>query len=147
MAAQERRAEAVWTGNLTEGKGWVSVGSGALGELPVTWESRTEAPHGKTSPEELIAAAHASCFSMALSNNLNKEGHPPERLEVSAVCTADRVDGAWTIVSMDLQVRGRVPGIDPGAFERAAEDAKTGCPVSRALHNNLEIRLKAELLQ
>jgi osmotically inducible protein OsmC len=143
--AQQRRADAVWNGNLTEGKGWVSAGSGALGQLPVTWESRTEAARGKTSPEELIAAAHASCFSMALAHNLNQEGKPPERLSVSALCTLDRVDGSWTIVSMDLEVRGRVPGMDRATFQRAAEDAKRGCPVSRALQNNLEIRLRAEL--
>src|SRR5919204_3222104 len=142
--AVERRADAVWEGNLTEGKGTItSVGSGAFGNLPVTWAARTEEPGGKTSPEELIAAAHASCFCMEFANELNNVGKPPERLTVSATCRADVREGAFTILAMDLEVSGRVPNIDRTEFERVANTAVTACPVSRALGNNIEIRLKS----
>jgi lipoyl-dependent peroxiredoxin len=147
MPMAERRADVVWEGNLTEGKGTITrVTSGALPELPITWASRsTERAEGRTSPEELIAAAHASCFAMALGGDLNKNGTPPTRLDVSAVCTLDRVDGRSTIVSMDLDVRGKVPGIDRAKFEEIANGTKLGCPVSRALQGNVEIRLKTSL--
>jgi lipoyl-dependent peroxiredoxin len=146
MAAAERRAEAVWEGNLTEGRGrLIKVGSGAIGDLPVTWASRTESSDGKTSPEELIAAAHATCFSMAISNILNKGGTPPDRVRTSAIYTADRVDGKFTILSVDLDVTGRVPGADAAAFEAAANLAKEDCPVSRALKGNVQMRVKARL--
>jgi lipoyl-dependent peroxiredoxin len=142
--AADRRANAVWEGTLAEGKGMInSVGSGAIGNLPVTWAARTQEPNGMTSPEELIAAAHASCFSMAFANELNKAGKPAERITVNAVCHADRVNGNFTILAMDLEVSGRVPNIDRKEFERVAEVAKVGCPVSGALANNIEIRLKA----
>ena len=146
--AAERRANAVWEGNLTEGKGTItSVGSGAFGNLPVTWAARTEEPGGKTSPEELIAAAHAACFSMAFANELDKVGKPPEKLTVSATCRADKLERGFTILAMDLEVSGRVPNIDRAEFERVANSAKTACPVSRALANNIEIRLKAVHLE
>jgi osmotically inducible protein OsmC len=145
MATAERRAEMVWEGDLAKGSGTVKVGSGATGELPVTWASRTERSEGKTSPEELIAAAHAACFSMALSNALAEGGAAPERLEVSATCSLDRVAEGLKITSMDLDVRGRVPGLDPDRFRDAAEQAKNGCPVSGALKGNVEIRLNATL--
>src|SRR3954447_1015177 len=132
--AADRKAKAIWEGNLTEGQGTIqSVGSGAIGNLPVTWKARTEEPGGKTSPEELIAAAHASCFSMAFANELNKVGKPAERITVNAICHADKVEGSFTILSMDLEVSGRVPDIDREQFERVAEVARKGCPVSRAL--------------
>ncbi len=144
MAAQ-RKATATWEGNLTGGRGEiVSVSSGALGHLGVTWQARTSSSDPKTSPEELIAAAHAACYNMAFSNELNKLGTPPQRLETSAVCTFE-VDGGAKIASVDLHVKARVPGIDRTAFDRAAQAAKTGCPVSKALQGNVEIRLKAEL--
>ena len=144
MTAQ-RKATAVWEGNLTSGHGEiVSVSSGALSHLGVTWQARTSSTDSKTSPEELIAAAHAACYNMACSNELNKLGKPPGRLETSAICTFE-VDGGARIASVDLHVRGRVPGIDRAAFERAAEAARAGCPVSKALHGNVEIRLTAEL--
>ena len=146
MPLAERKANVTWEGNLTEGKGTInSVGSGAFGSLPVTWASRTERSDGKTSPEELIAAAHASCYAMQFSNVLNKNSTPAQRLDVEALCTLDRVNGAATIVSMDLDVRGQVEGLDQEGFERLANDAKLGCPVSRALQGNLEIRLTATL--
>jgi osmotically inducible protein OsmC len=143
MATAERRAEVVWEGNLPRGTGKFTVGSGAMGEMPVTWASRIERPDGKTSPEELIAAAHASCFAMALSNVLDEGGTPPERLEISAVCTFDIDNGK--VSSVDLDVRGRVPGMDPVGFQKAVEQADEGCPVSNALRGNVEIRRNASL--
>ena len=145
MALAERRAEAIWEGTLTQGSGRITVGSGALPELPVTWASRVEQPGGKTSPEELIAAAHAACFAMAFSNTLNQAGTPPQRLVVDAVCTLDRVEGGVKITRMDLDVRGRVPGLDQTGFEQAAQQAHQGCPVSNALRNNVAMTVKARL--
>ena len=109
----------------------------------VTWASRTERSDGKTSPEELIAAAHASCFAMALSGVLDEGGTPPERLQISAVCTFD-VDNV-KVLSVDLDVRGRVPGLDAEDFQNAVEQADQGCPVSNALRGNVEIRVNASL--
>jgi osmotically inducible protein OsmC len=143
MAVAERRAEVVWEGNLTQGGGKFTVGSGAMGELPVTWASRTESPDGKTSPEELIAAAHGSCFAMALSNVLDQGSTPPERLEITAVCTFD-VDNV-KVSSVDLDIRGRVPGLDAEGFQTAVEQANEGCPVSNALRGNVDIKLNASL--
>jgi osmotically inducible protein OsmC len=144
--AETRRAEATWSGNLLQGNGTInSVTSGAFGELPVTWGSRTESPDGRTSPEELLAAAHASCFSMALSNTLAKAGTPPERLEVSAEVTADKMDAGWTVQRSVLTVRGRVPGVSAEDFEAAANTAKDGCPISRALTGNVELSVSATL--
>ncbi|HET7701122.1 MAG TPA: OsmC family peroxiredoxin, partial [Candidatus Limnocylindria bacterium] len=128
------------------GSGAVSaVSSGKFSELPVSWVARTEAPGGKTSPEELLAAAHASCFAMALSGGLGKKGTPPERLEVSATVTFDKVGDAWTVVSSALDLRGTVPGIDQAAFAAAAEDAKDNCPISRALRGNVKLSVTATL--
>jgi osmotically inducible protein OsmC len=143
MAMAERRAEIVWEGNLPRGNGKFTVGSGATGEIPVTWGSRTDRPDGKTSPEELIAAAQGSCFAMALSNVLDEGGTPPERLEISAVCTFD-VDEV-KVSSVDLDIRGRVSGLDAEGFQNAVEQANEGCPVSNALKGNVDIRLKASL--
>ena len=142
--AAERSAQATWQGDLMSGSGEIhEVPSGAFGPLQVTWASRTEEEHGgKTSPEELIAAAHAACFSMALSNVLAKAGHPPERLETSATLTF--VPGTG-ITKSALTVVGSVPGIDEAAFEDAAEQAKDGCPVSGALKGNVELTLDARL--
>lgn len=142
MALAERRANAVWEGSLTGGGGTVSVDSGVLQDQPITWAARTEKPNGRTSPEELIAAAHASCFAMALSHTLSQQGHEPERLAVSAVCTLDE---SIKISRMDLSVRGRVPGIDAATFEQAAKEAGNSCPVSGALKNSVEIHVTAEL--
>src|SRR5438477_13192777 len=103
----ERRAEVVWAGNLTEGQGTITrTGSGALGGLPISWSARTEASDGKTSPEELLAAAQASCFAMALSSNLSKAGHAPEQLEVAAVCTFEKKpEGGWKVATMTIDVQ------------------------------------------
>ena len=143
MATAERRAEVVWEGDLPQGNGRFTVGSGALGEQPVTWTSRTERSEGMTSPEELMAAAHGSCFAMALSNVLDEGGTPPERLEISAVCTFDVHN--VKVSSVDLDIRGRVPGIDAEGFQSAVEQANEGCPVSNALKGNVEIQLNASL--
>ena len=117
----------------------------AFRELPVTWASRTEEANGRTSPEELVAAAHASCFSMALSGGLGRRGTPSERLEVSATVTFDQVEGGWRVVSSALTVRGQVPGISEGDFREAAEAAKDGCPISQALKGNVQLSVDAAL--
>jgi lipoyl-dependent peroxiredoxin len=141
--AAERTAHVTWSGSLLEGSGTIDrVGSGAFGPLDVTWTSRTEESNGRTSPEELIAAAHASCFSMALSGALAKAGTPPERLETSATVTFVPGEG---ITKSALTVRGSVPGMDDEAFRAAAETAKENCPVSRALAAVPEITLHASL--
>ncbi|MBI4299597.1 MAG: OsmC family peroxiredoxin [Chloroflexi bacterium] len=141
-----RRAEVVWEGDLISGSGNVTaVSSQAFRSLPVTWASRTEAADGRTSPEELIAAAHASCFSMALSAALGRAGKPPRRLEVGATVAFDRVEGGWRVASSALKVRGRVPGMDEAAFKQAAETAKDNCPVSQALKGNVTLSVEATL--
>jgi osmotically inducible protein OsmC len=141
----ERSAQVTWQGDLMSGNGEIhELPSGAFGPLQITWASRAEEEHGgKTSPEELIAAAHASCFSMALSLGLAKAGTPPERLETSATVTF--VPGTG-ITKSALSVVGRVPGIDEASFEAAAEAAKDGCPVSGALKGNVELTLDARLV-
>jgi osmotically inducible protein OsmC len=144
--ATDRRAEAVWEGDLFTGHGSVSLeSSGAATALPVSWPARTEEPGGRTSPEELIAAAHAACFSMAFSNLLAQNDTPPERLEVAATATFAKVGNGFAMTRMHLDVKGSVPGIDSGVFEKTAAAAKDGCPVSGALKNNVQIDLTANL--
>ncbi len=141
-----RRASAVWHGDLMSGSGTVSAdSSGSFQSLAVSWASRTESPNGQTSPEELLAAAHAACFSMALSNGLAKGGHPADELAVTAEVTFDRADGGWKVASSKLTVRGRVPGIDADAFRAAAEQARDGCPISGALKGNVELSVEPTL--
>ena len=142
--AAERRAAVTWNGDLMSGSGTIDeVGSGAFGPLDVSWPARSEeASGGKTSPEELIAAAHASCFSMALAGGLAKAGNPPERLRTSAAVTF--VPGTG-ITKIALSVQGSVPGLDADGFRSAAEDAKKNCPVSQALAGVPEITLDAGL--
>ncbi|MEX2281661.1 MAG: OsmC family peroxiredoxin [Gemmatimonadota bacterium] len=142
----ESKAEAFWTGNLAEGSGTVRMKSGAAPEMAVSWAARTVRSTGitTTSPEELIAAAHAACFCMALSNGLNQKGHPPRQLDVSATCTFE-VDQGASIKSMQLQVTGDVPGMDQAAFAEAANAAKDGCPVSKALKGNVDVQVEAKL--
>jgi osmotically inducible protein OsmC len=141
-----RRADVTWNGDLLSGSGAVTAGtSGVFKELPVSWVSRTEAPGGRTSPEELLAAAHASCFAMALSFGLANAKTPPTRLQVSASVTFDRSDGGFKVVSSALTVRGRVPGLDENGFRKAAEAAKDGCPVSQALKGNVQLSVQATL--
>ncbi|MEA2213302.1 MAG: lipoyl-dependent peroxiredoxin [Solirubrobacteraceae bacterium] len=133
MAMAERSATTVWEGSLPKGKGTLNGASGALSDLGVSWASRTERSNGQTSPEELIAAAHSSCFSMAMSNELSQSGSDPERLEVTAKVTLDEQDGAPTVTTSELTVTGKVPGIDQAGFESAAQEAGKNCPISRAL--------------
>jgi osmotically inducible protein OsmC len=121
------------------------VDSGAFPEQTLTFSARTEQAGGMTSPEELIAAAQSACFAMALSAGLTEGGHPPEQLTVSAVCTLDRVGGSYTITTMELDVRGRVPGIDKDAFLAAVSQAEKGCPVSKALSGNVAITATGHL--
>jgi osmotically inducible protein OsmC len=141
-----RRAEVGWDGDLVSGNGVIRyVSSGAISRLPVTWASRTEASDGRTSPEELIAAAHASCYSMAFSAGLARNGTPATHLEVSAVVTFDKTDAGWRIVSSQLTVEGVVPGLDETKFVELATAAKDGCPVSQALKGNVELSVVATL--
>jgi len=113
--------------------------------MPVSWSARTEAAGGKTSPEELLAAAHAACFSMALSGGLGRLQKPPERLEVQAAATFDKVGDTWKVTTMELNVTGKVPGITPAEFESAAQAAGQGCPISNALKGNVAITVHAKL--
>lgn len=128
--ATTRSARAHWEGSLTEGKGQVSLESSGIGTYDVTWPSRAEQPDGRTSPEELIAAAHSACFSMALSHALTQKGNPPSALDTSADVTFAPGQG---ITGIKLKVRGSVPGISEQDFQAAAEEAKANCPVSQAL--------------
>ena len=137
------RASAVWEGKLKDGKGTFKAASGAF-TGPYTFATRFEGKPG-TNPEELIAAAHAACFSMALSAGLEKAGKPATRVQTEAACTMDMVNGTPTITRMDLTVRGKVPGLDQAGFQKAAEEAKSGCPVSRALKGIPQITLDAKL--
>lgn len=144
--AAKRTARAVWEHDLKSGTGEVSGESGALPKLPVTWVARTEASGGKTSPEELLAAAHAACFAMAFSAGLSRANHPPERLEVTATCTFDKVGEAWKVTTMELNVHGRVPGMGGPEFEAAAQAAEKGCPISNAIRGNVAVSVTAKLL-
>ncbi len=143
MANVERRAHVIWEGDLAGGNGVLSEESGVLSDAPVTWSSRVQSPEGKTSPEELIAAAHASCFAMAFSGVLAEMGNEPEELNISAVCTFD-VD-QLKVTTMVLDVRGQVPGLDAEGFQNAAEQGEQACPVSNALRGNVDIQLNASL--
>lgn len=140
------QARTVWTGDLRSGTGTTSgISSQAFTDLPLSWSSRTTAPAGRTSPEELLAAAHASCFAMALSLGLSQQHTPPDRLDVEARVAFDQVAGEWRVVSSDLTVTGLVSGIDQAAFQAAAEAAKEGCPVSQALKGNVALSVTATL--
>jgi osmotically inducible protein OsmC len=141
----ESSATTSWQGTLAHGSGMTSLASGAAGPLSVSWAYRTERSAGTTSPEELIAAAHASCYAMAFSHELAEAGATPEHLDVSATVTFEVVDGAPSISRVALTVRGSAGGIDEAGFVRVAEAAKAGCPVSRALQGNVEITLDAAL--
>ena len=146
MAGIQSRAYVSWNGDLFNGSGLVRVESGAIPEQPITWASRTQRAQGKTSPEELIAAAHAGCYAMALSNTLAKQGTPPNRLEVTATATFEKVAEGFRITTMELDVQGVVPGMDQQGFQAAAIKGEQGCPVSNALRNNVNILVKAQLL-
>jgi lipoyl-dependent peroxiredoxin len=141
----ERKADVLWEGDVARGHGTVRLGTGALDEFQVSLPTRIGDPAGKTSPEELVAAAHASCFAMALSNELSSAGTPPERLEASATVVLDEVGDAHRVTTVDLSVRGWVPGIDDATFQAAARAADEGCPISNLLRGGAEIRLDARL--
>ena len=145
MPIARRQAEVEWEGRLEQGRGSFAVGSWSVGEIPVDWNSRTGDSQGNTSPEELMAAAHASCYAMALSKVLDKLDAPPEKLYVGAVCELDEVENKPRITSMDLEIIGVVPSLDPEGFMTAAEQADENCPVTNALRGNVEIRLSATL--
>lgn len=144
MIRAERKATVAWEGSLDRGSGRATVGTGSLAEFGVSWPSRIEDPQGRTSPEELIAAAHAACFSMALAGEFKRDGLEPETLNVEATFLLDD-EGGLSIKKADLRVRGSVPGADAAAFEQAVQRAKDGCPVSKALRGNVEISVQAEL--
>ena len=146
MPIARREAEIIWEGPLASGTGTLTTGSHALDELAVTWASRTERPDGKTSPEELIAAAHASCFAMAFALVLGENKTPPERVAVSAACTLDEVEGAPRITTVELTVRAEVPELDAGVLELMVGQAADLCPVSNALRGNVTINVRSELV-
>src|SRR3954452_2425017 len=143
--AMTRSANATWSGDLPSGTGAVGVASGVFEGLPTSWRARTEAAEGKTSPEELLAAAHASCFSMAASNNLAKAGFPVEQMDVTVRITGDRREAGWTVISSEITVRARVPNVDKETFQAQIEGARDGCPISRAIKGNVEISVSATL--
>jgi lipoyl-dependent peroxiredoxin len=143
--AVERKANAVWEGDLMSGSGTVSTQSGVVDNAIVKWSSRAEQADENTSPEELIAAAHAVCVSMALAHGLAQAGTPAQRLESEARATFDQTDDGFRLTTMKLAIHGRVEGIDGVAFQEAAEAAKENCPVSQALKGNVELSLDAQL--
>ncbi|HKW68785.1 MAG TPA: OsmC family protein [Terriglobales bacterium] len=138
-----RKASAVWKGSLKEGKGTISSESGVLSNTPYSFSTRFENAKG-TNPEELIAAAHAGCFTMALSAQLGNAGITPESLETTASLTLDKLDAGWTVTKIHLDVTARIPGADKAAFDKAAENAKAGCPISRLL--KADITMTARLV-
>lgn len=140
----ERSAQTIWSGRLADGRGTVTSGSGALQDLPVTWAARTQEPHGLTSPEELAAAAHASCFSMALALRLGEHGTPPQRLDVTATVALADVDGRPTVASSSLRVIAQVIALDRDRFAGIVEEAKALCPISR-LFSGADITVDASL--
>jgi len=141
-----RTATVTWGGTLADGEGTVSAGSsGTFADLPLSWGSRTEEHDGRTSPEELLAAAHASCFAMALSGALGRAGTPPDHVHVSATVTFDKVGDAWTVTRSELDVVGTVPGISSADFDAVAEQTKDNCPISRAIVGNVEMAVSATL--
>lgn len=145
--AAVRQATVSWSGDLPSGKGNVSAASSsAFKQLEVSWARRSEPDaNGVTSPEELLAASHASCYAMALSAGLGRAGTPPQSLNVSARVTFDRVGDGFKVTSSALEVTGKVPNIDDAAFQKAAEAAKDGCPISQALKGNVDLSVKATL--
>jgi osmotically inducible protein OsmC len=146
--AEVRTANVVWNGDLASGSGMITyVSSGVFSRLPISWASRTSAHDGRTSPEELLAAAHASCFSMAFSARLAKNGTPAQSLDVKAEVTFDQGESGWKVASSHITVKGTVPDIDKATFERLADDAKDNCPISAAIRGNVELSVEATLLE
>ena len=144
--AAVRTATATWQGPLATGDGSVTAAtSGLFTDLPISWASRTEQPEGRTSPEELLAAAHAACFAMAFSADLGRAGYTPDELHVEAQVTFDKLDDGWTVTTSAITVLGHVPGISPDEFDRIAEGTKDGCPISQALKGNVALSVDAAL--
>ena len=143
--AVEHTASATWEGDLMSGSGTVSLGSGAVSGVPLSWRARAEDASAGASPEELIAAAHASCFTMALSAQLTTAGHEPTELHTTATVHMEKQDIGWTITAIQLDTHGSVPGVSPEQFQKLADDAKKGCPISRALASVPSITLTAKL--
>ena len=144
--AEDREATTIWSGDLKSGTGALTLDTSHLGgTLEVSAATRFESPEGHTSPEELIAAAHSSCYSMQLSGTLTAGGNPPERLETHATCTVEKQGAGFGITKVDLRVRGTVPGLSDEDFQKVADSAKENCPVSKALAGNIEITLDAAL--
>jgi osmotically inducible protein OsmC len=139
-----RRAQATWEGGLGDGTGIAALESGVCGSFEVNWRARTEGG-AETSPEELLAAAHAACFAMALSHELEEAGNAPEFLEVQAAVEFGPVESGFAVKSSKLKVRGKAAGVDDAAFQKAAQGASQGCPISVALKGNVEISVEAEL--
>src|SRR5436190_15646463 len=137
----QRKASAVWQGNLKSGKGTISTASGVLSNTQYSFRTRFEEGVG-TNPEELVAAAHAGCFSMALSAQLGEAGLTPESIETTATLTFEKVEAGWSVTRIDLDCTARVPGADPAAFETAANNAKAGCPISRLLNTNITLNAR-----
>ena len=145
MPRVQRSADVTWEGNVARGRGAIAAVTGAFDGLPYSLPTRVGAADGKTSPEELLAAAHAACYAMALSHALAQSGAAPERLEVSATSSFEQVGEGWRMTTMKLDVNGRVPGVDETAFGEAIEKANEGCPVSNALRGNVEIVVNPRL--
>ena len=139
----KRKASAIWRGGLKDGKGVVSTESGALAETQYSFSTRFENGVG-TNPEELIAAAHAGCFSMALSAELGKAGMTPESIRTTATLTMDRLETGWTVTQVHLDVTANIPGAAQAGFEAAANAAKAGCPISRLLNTKITMEAKLE---
>jgi len=146
MALATRSADVVWEGDLMKGKGRLDAGTGAFRNLAVSWKARAEEAGGNTSPEELLAAAHATCYAMALSNTIATAGHTPERLEVHAEFDLDKSDPGVKITRVRLRVRGKVAGVDEAGFKELAKKGEQGCPVSNAIRGNVDISLDAALM-
>ena len=143
--AVKSKAEAVWEGDLPHGHGRVKGTSGGLAEASVSWAARTGTSTGNTTPEELLAAAHAACYSMALSGGLGRMQKPPASLKVSATATFDKVGEGWKVTTMEIVVVGKVPGISASEFEAAAKAAGEGCPMSGVMKGNVAVSVRATL--
>jgi osmotically inducible protein OsmC len=146
MATADRRAQATWQGSLLEGSGNLELASSEAASLPVTWASRVESPDGRTSPEELLAAAHAACYSMAFAATLGRAGNPPQRLTVTAVVSLNpKEGGGFRVTDSALEVTGVVPGLDAARFQELADTAEKGCPISNSIRGNVTITVAARL--
>jgi osmotically inducible protein OsmC len=146
MPRVQREANVTWAGNVARGNGSITAGTGAFEELPYSLATRVERPDGKTSPEELLAAAHAACFAMSIAGELTNAGSPPEQLDVTATVTLDEVDGgSHRIVSSELLARARVTGIDAAALQQLAEAASAGCPFSALIEASAKVTVTAQL--